>query len=98
MIDKKFKIYTDSKITLDKLQNTKIHTYTIEEIRRNIIEMTRPSWEITFCLVKAHAGRIGNELPETVPKKATTNLPLTEDYNRKPKSVVSRDRRKNVKK
>jgi len=54
--DKKVTIYTDSKITLDKLQNTKIHTYIIEEIRRKIIEMTRTSWEIMLCWVKAHTG------------------------------------------
>jgi ArsR family metal-binding transcriptional regulator len=50
----KITIYTDSKITLDKLQNTKIHTHIIDEIRRKI-EMKRTNWEITVCWVKAHA-------------------------------------------
>ena len=35
--DKKITIYTDSNITLDKLWNTKIHTYLIEKRRRKII-------------------------------------------------------------
>jgi len=84
-------VYTDSKITLDKLQNSKIHTYTIEEIRRQIIEMNKTSWEVTLCWVKAHAGILGNELTDTLAKKAATNESLTEDYKRIPKSVVKRE-------
>jgi len=73
-------------MTLDKLQNTKIHTYIIEEIRRKIIEMTKRSSEITLCWIKAH----GNELADTQAKKATSNESLTEDCNRIPKSVLTR--------
>jgi len=79
--DQKITIYTDSKITLDKLQNTKIQTYIIEEIRRKIIEMNRTSWEVKLCWV---AGILGNEL-------ADPNESLTEEYNRIPKSVVTRE-------
>ena len=46
--DKRIAIYTDSKITLDKLQNSKIHTYIIEEIRRKTIEMNKTSWDVTL--------------------------------------------------
>jgi len=53
--------------------------------------MTRTSWEITLCWVKTHAGILGNELADTLAKKATTNESLTEDYNRIPKSVVTRE-------
>jgi len=53
--------------------------------------MTRTSWEITLCWVKAHAGMLGNELADTLAKKATMNESLTEDYNRIPKSVVTRE-------
>jgi len=60
--------------------------------------MTRTSWEITLCWVKAHAGILGNELADTLPKKATTNESLTEDYNRIPKSVVTREIEESVKK
>jgi hypothetical protein len=42
--DKNITIYTDSKITLDKLRNTKILTYIIEEIRRKCIEMNKTDW------------------------------------------------------
>ena len=47
--------------------------------------MTRTSWEITLCWIKAHTGIIGNELADILVKKATSNESLTEDYNRIPK-------------
>jgi len=89
--DKKITIYTDSKITLDKLWNTKIHTYLIEETRRKIIEMSKANWEVNLCCVKAHAGIMGNELANTLAKKAAKNESLTVEYNRIPKSVVTRE-------
>ena len=39
--DKKATIYTDSQITMDKLQNSNTHTHIIEDIRRKWIEMRR---------------------------------------------------------
>ena len=83
-------MYTDSKITLDKLRNTKIHTYLIEETRRTIIEMNKANWEVKLCWVKVHAGVMGNELADTLAKKEANNEPLTEEYNRIPKGVVTR--------
>ena len=93
-MDKRITIYTDSKITLDKLQNSKIHTYIIEEIRRKIVEMNKTSWEVMLCWVKAHVGILGNELVDTLAKKAATNESLTEDYKRIPKSVVKSEKKK----
>jgi ribonuclease HI len=55
----------DSQITLDKLQNSNIHTYKIEEIRRKLTEMKEVRWKITLRWVKAHAGGRGNELADT---------------------------------
>jgi len=45
---------------------------------------------ITLCWVKSHAGTLRNELEDTIAKKATTNESLTGDYNRIPKTVVTR--------
>ena len=92
--DQKITIYTYSKITIDKLWNVKIHTYLIEESRRKIIEMNTANWEVKLCWVKAHAGIMGNELADTLAKKAAKNEPLTVEYNRIPKSVVTREKKK----
>jgi len=89
--DKRITIYTDSKITLYKLRNAKIQTYLIEETRRKIIEMNKANWEVKLCWVKAHAGTMGNELADTLAKKAAKNESLTEECNRIPKSVVTRE-------
>jgi len=89
--DQKITIYTYSKITIDKLWNVKIHTYLIEESRRKIIEMNTANWEVKLCWVKAHAGIMGNELADTLAKKTAKNESLTEEYNRIPKSVVTRE-------
>jgi len=53
-----------------------------------MIEMNKTNWEVTLCWVKAHAGILGNELADTLAKKAATNESLTENYIRIPKSVV----------
>jgi hypothetical protein len=53
--------------------------------------MNRANWKVKLCWVKAHAGILGNELTDTLAKKAAKNELLTEDYNRIPKSVVTRE-------
>jgi hypothetical protein len=90
-MDKRITIYTDSKITLDKLRNSTIHTYIIEKKRQKIIELKRKNWEVTLCWVKALVRIMGNELADMLVKKAVTNESLTEEYNRIPKSIVTRE-------
>jgi len=68
-----------------------MHTYLIEETRRKIIEINKANWEVKLCWVKAHAGTMGNELADTLAKKAAKNESLTEECNRIPKSVVTRE-------
>ena len=89
--DKRATIYTDSQTTLDKLQNSKIHTHIAEEIRGKITAMKESEWEITLCWIKAHTGIRGNELADTLAKKAATNKNITESYNKIPKSVLMKD-------
>jgi len=89
--DKRATIYTDSQTTLDKLQNSKIHAHIAEEIRGKITVMKESEWEITLCWIKAHAGIRGNELADTLAKKAATNKNITESYNKIPKSVLMKD-------
>ena len=76
--------------TLSTLQNSKIHTNIIEDIRRQWYEMKNAGWQIALRWVKAHAGTRGNEMADTLAKKATTNGTITESYTKIPKSVVLR--------
>jgi primosomal protein N' len=53
--------------------------------------MKKTRWKITLRLVRAHAGIRGNELADTLTKKAVTNENITESYKRFPRSVVLRE-------
>jgi len=76
--DKTATVYTDSRITMDSLKNSNIHTFLIEEIRRKLTEMGKINWKIKFCWVKAHVGIRGNKLADTHAKEAVTNKDITE--------------------
>jgi len=93
-VDKKATIYTDSQTTLDMIQNSKIHTNIIEDIRRKWYEIKEVGWQIAIQRVKAHVGIKGNELADTLDKNATTNETITERYTRIPKNVVLSDLKK----
>jgi ribonuclease HI len=45
-------VYTDSRITLDALQNPRNHAYLIEEIRKRVATLQESNWEIKFSWVK----------------------------------------------
>jgi len=47
--DKTATVYTDSRMTLDSLKNTNIHTALVEEIRQQLTEMKKMQWHIQFC-------------------------------------------------
>ena len=64
----KVAIYTDSKVTLDSLNNNTIHSVLIEEIRNIVRNLTQQNWTIHFGWVKAHAGIEGNEIADTLAK------------------------------
>ena len=78
-------------MTIDSLQNKHIHTYLIEKIRQKATELEQTEWKIQFCWVKAHVGIPGNELADTLAKKAATKLDIAECCNRVPKSLVKRE-------
>ena len=49
-------VHTDSKITLQLLQNKKKHTKLIEQITTKVQEMEQRDWRVEFRWIKAHAG------------------------------------------
>jgi len=53
--EKTVPVYTDSRITLQLLQNQKKHTHIIEQIRTKVIEMEEQDWLVEFSWIKAHA-------------------------------------------
>jgi ribonuclease HI len=88
--DKRATIYTDTQTTLDKLQNSNIHSPIFEEIRRKLMELEMREWNITLCWVKDNAGIRGNEVVDTLAKKSATNKTIPESYNKIPKRVVKK--------
>jgi ribonuclease HI len=90
MVEKWATIYTDSQNTLLMLQNSKIHANIIEDIRRKWYELKKAGWHIAIRWVKAHAGTSGNEMADSLAKKATTKGTITESYTKIPKSVLLR--------
>jgi ribonuclease HI len=72
------------------LQNGKIHTNIIEDIRRQWYRMKKAGWQIALHWVKAHVDIRGNELADTLAKKAATSRDIMENYTRIPKRVVQR--------
>lgn len=81
-------IFTDSRITLDSLKNTNIHTALVEEIRQQLTEKKKKQWHIQFCWVKAHVGIRGNETADTLAKEAAASTDTPESYDKIPTSVV----------
>ena len=63
-------VYTDSRITLQLLQNQKKCTHIIKQIRTKVIEMKEQEWLVEFSWIKAHAGYRGNGMADELSKEA----------------------------
>jgi len=81
-------VHTDSKITLQLLQNKSKHANLIEQIRTKVQEMEQRKWRVEFRWIKAHAGHRGNEMVDQQAKEAAKNKKIEECYIKIPKSVV----------
>ena len=79
-------MHTDSRITLQSLQNTNNHNYLIEEIRNSAIALEKRNWTITFTWIKAHVRIYGKELADKLAKEAARMDDIS--FNRIPKNEV----------
>jgi len=80
--------YTDSRITLQLLQNQKRHTHIIEQIRTKVIEMEEQEWLVKFSWIKAPVGHHRNELADQLAKEAVSSKTFEECYTRIQKNAV----------
>ena len=65
-------VNTDSKVTLDTLQNRNKRHILIENIRKEIKGLEDLRWTVFFKWVKAHVGIQGSEVADRLAKKAAT--------------------------
>jgi ribonuclease HI len=80
-------VYTDSKITLDLLQNKFKWNRLIECIRNKIIALAHLKWNMRFGWVKGHVGIEGNELVDRLAKEAAVEFgPVV--YNKMLREVI----------
>jgi hypothetical protein len=80
--DKRVAISTDSKITLDLLQNKFKRNRLVEFIRNKIIALAHLKWTVLFGGLKGHAGVEGNELVYRLAKEAAVEDCIRRDAKR----------------
>jgi len=73
-------IFTDSRITLDSLQNYNNHGFLEEEVRKKVASLERSGWQIRFSWVKAHIGVHGNEIADKAPKEVAQSATTRYEY------------------
>jgi len=66
-------VNTDSKETLDTLQNRNKHYIIIDNIRKEMKMLEDLRWTVFFNWVKAHVGIEGSEMADRLAKKAATD-------------------------
>jgi ribonuclease HI len=84
-------VHTDSKITLDSLQNHRNHAHLIDEIRKRIATLQEANWKIKFTLVKARAGNSGNEMADKLAKEAARSGLIDITSSRIPLSLLNHE-------
>jgi ribonuclease HI len=79
-------IFTDSRISIDSVRNTRNHSHLIEEIRKKMTSLERGNCNIKLSWIKAHVGTVGNELADQLAKAATSDRDAKIAFNRLPMS------------
>ena len=81
-------IFTDSRISIDSIRNTKNHSHIIEEIRKKMTSLERANWNIELLWVKTHVGIVGNELANRLARAAASDSEAKIVFNRLPLSTL----------
>jgi len=66
-------IFTESRISVDSIRNTRNHSQLIEERRKKMSSMDRANWNVEISWVKANEGIVGNELGDRFAKTAASD-------------------------
>jgi ribonuclease HI len=81
-------VFTDSRITLQLLQNQNKHIHLIELIGTKVIELERDERKVALSWIKAHLGHRGNEMADQLVKEAASSRTIDGCYTRHPKGTV----------
>jgi len=81
-------VHTDSRITLDAIENPRNHQHLVEQIREGVRRLEKDNWSIHFTWVKDHNDKLGNEIADQPAKKAASRRDGVTAYSRIPKSAV----------
>jgi len=84
-------VYTDSRITIDSLNDASNHNYLIEVVRKKLTNLRRTNWTIEFSWIKSHAGNPGKELADHLAKDAASNNNTPVVFDRIPKTTLYKE-------
>jgi ribonuclease HI len=79
-------IFTDSRISMDSLQNYNNHGFFWwKRLKKKVASLERNGWQIIFSWVKAHIGVHSNDMADTVAKEVARSATTRYEYTRIPK-------------
>jgi len=84
-------IITDSRVSLDSLQNPNNHAHLVQAIKKKVTSMVRDKWKIKFSWVKVHVRIFGNEIADRLDKETSRSEETNYVFSRIPVSAIYRE-------